>query len=240
VHRKRVLAIEPSTRRLRVSLAEESTSSFRSLASISSPLPEPASLGSKWARALLEVISAILDEAQCGLLDIDLWAVGDGPGPGAWIARAHELTEKMAARTQRPWIAVSSLKTLAIEAAENAPLGAILVPMLSSNREHHVYAGIYAALGEPFAVELVQADAEYSIEQLRAELQAAKNTRLRGAAAGPTISLSRPTWFGIGAGWSEVAPQLAGVLSPLPQGKTLRPIDPSALMLAYAAAGAAS
>jgi tRNA threonylcarbamoyladenosine biosynthesis protein TsaB len=103
------------------------------------------------------------------LPDVDGYAVGIGPGSFTGLRIGLATWKGLAYANQRPIAGASSLAAMALEAAEGAPEGTLLVPLLDA-RKGEVYAGFYAAVAggvEPLLPEAALAPAAL-LERLQA------------------------------------------------------------------------
>jgi hypothetical protein len=168
------------------------------------------------------------------LPDVDVWAVGSGPGPGPWISESINFMRRMANSTRRPLRELSSLKLLALGAFHGqAGLGAVVVPIQRSATPGRFWAGAYRP-GAP--LETVLEDKEYSLDGLReAIIKAKKSPSAKVRLSVPSLAVSAPSWMGIGSGYFELATDLRDVLAPLPPSEMERPLLPSTFMLAHEA-----
>src|SRR5262249_25695244 len=135
-----VLALDSSTIDVSLSVSEFANGEFLSLYSARFDLPHPSTQTSPGL-----VLSCLVGDAarEAGLKpnDVDVWAVGLGPGTGAWIDPSVEFMRRLAAGTGRPLGVISSLETLAVEAFQVKPgVGSVVVAILPSHRERHFYA----------------------------------------------------------------------------------------------------
>jgi tRNA threonylcarbamoyladenosine biosynthesis protein TsaB len=91
------------------------------------------------------VLLEILAEQGRGIEEVDAYCVGLGPGSFTGLRIGLATWKGLAYAQERPLAGVSSLAALALAAADVAPPGALLVPLLDA-RKSEVYAGFYRAL----------------------------------------------------------------------------------------------
>ena len=77
-------------------------------------------VGRHHSEKLLPMVQSVLDEAGCGLSDMDAFACGVGPGSFVGVRVGVGVVKGMALALDRPCIAVSSLELLARGVALNA------------------------------------------------------------------------------------------------------------------------
>ncbi len=98
--------------------------------------------GAKLPGALRDLLVA----ADLKLPDIEGYAVGLGPGSFTGLRIGLATWKGLAYANRRPIAGASSLAAMAAQAAEQAPAGALLGPLLDA-RKGEVYAGFYRAAG---------------------------------------------------------------------------------------------
>jgi len=150
------------------------------------------------------------------LAEVEAYAVGLGPGSFTGLRVGLATWKGLAYANRRPIAGVSSLAALALAAAEAAPPGALLLPLLDA-RKGELYAGFYRVTGS--GVEAEQPDAALGPQAL-----------LERAAA---LSLAGRATVAFGEGYEAYRAQLAGKLPGLPG----VPATPPALAVARLAAG---
>lgn len=163
--------------------------------------------GAKLPGALVDLLVA----ADLVLPDVEAYAVGLGPGSFTGLRVGLATWKGLAYANRRPIAGASSLEAMAAGAAERAPAGSLLVPLLDA-RKGEVYAGFYRA-GEG-RLAAVRPEAALSPAALVGELAGL------GAA------------LGFGEGYQAYRAELAEALPPLAGG----PATPSAFRVAALAA----
>jgi tRNA threonylcarbamoyladenosine biosynthesis protein TsaB len=102
------------------------------------------------------VIGDLLLACDKKVRELDGFAVGLGPGSFTGLRIGLATFKGFAYANRRPIAGVSSLASMALAAGDDAPAGALLVPLLDARRGE-VYAGFYRRQGE--AVVAVRPDA---------------------------------------------------------------------------------
>jgi tRNA threonylcarbamoyladenosine biosynthesis protein TsaB len=156
-------------------------------------------------------LSQLLEALGRRLPEVEGYAVGLGPGSFTGLRIGLATWKGLAYANRRPIAGASSLAAMALEAAEAAPPGAVLVPLLDA-RKGEVYAGFYRA--SPGGVEAVAPEAALSPPALLDRV-----APLGGA-------------VGFGEGFDAYEGDLAAALPRLPDG----PATPSAAAVARLAA----
>lgn len=108
--------------------------------------------GGRLPGALVE----LLDADGLRLPDVEGWAVGLGPGSFTGLRIGLATWKGLAYANRRPIAGASSLAAMALAAAEDAPAGAVLVPLLDA-KKGEVYAGFYRAAGGTLEAVLPEA-----------------------------------------------------------------------------------
>jgi tRNA threonylcarbamoyladenosine biosynthesis protein TsaB len=209
-----VAAVDTATLTLSCALVELSPSGPSLLAERTehSPArPPPGGPAGGHGVKLPGALKDLLVAADLKLPDIEAYAVGLGPGSFTGLRIGLATWKGLAYANRRPIAGVSSLAAMAAQAAEHAPAGALLVPLLDA-RKGEVYAGFYrAAAGR---IETVDPEAALAPTALL--------DRLAGLGAA----------VGFGEGYQAFRVELATALPPLAGG----PATPSAFQVAALAA----
>jgi tRNA threonylcarbamoyladenosine biosynthesis protein TsaB len=92
------------------------------------------------------VIGDLLLASQRKLPDVEGYAIGLGPGSFTGLRIGLATFKGFAYANRRPIAGASSLASMALAAASEAPPGALLVPLLDA-RKGELYAGFYRAEG---------------------------------------------------------------------------------------------
>lgn len=130
----RVLAVDTSTSVTAVAVTEGA----RVLAEDATPSQE------RHGAVILPRIQAVLASASLQLADVDLLAVGIGPGSFTGLRVGLATVKGLAFALAKPVCGVSSLETIACAALERAPQAAVLIDAF----KNEVYAGVYGRLAE--------------------------------------------------------------------------------------------
>lgn len=209
-----VAAVDSATLTLSCALVELSPSGPSLLAERTehSPAKAPAGgpaggHGAKLPGALRDLLVA----ADLRLPDVEAYAVGLGPGSFTGLRIGLATWKGLAYANRRPIAGASSLAAMAAQAAEGAPAGALLVPLLDA-RKGEVYAGFYRAAGG--RLDAVRPEAALSPTALLDQL----------AGLGAAV--------GFGEGYQAFRVELSAALPPLASG----PATPSAFQVAALAA----
>ena len=209
-----VAAVDTATLTLSCALVELSPSGPSLLAERTehSPArPPPGGPAGGHGAKLPGALHDLLVAADLRLPDIEGYAVGLGPGSFTGLRIGLATWKGLAYANRRPIAGASSLAAMALQAAEQAPPGALLVPLLDA-RKGEVYAGFYRA-------------ASGRVEAVHPE-----------AALAPTALLDRLAGLGaavgFGEGYEAFHVELAASLPPLAGG----PATPSAWQVAVLAA----
>jgi len=209
-----VAAVDTATLTLSCALVELSPSGPSLLAertehSPAKPPPggPPGGHGVKLPGALNDLLVA----ADLKLPDIEAYAVGLGPGSFTGLRIGLATWKGLAYANRRPIAGASSLAAMAAQAADQAPEGTLLVPLLDA-RKGEVYAGFYRAAARRMVA--VHPEAALAPTSLLDRL----------AGLGPAV--------GFGEGYQAFRVELASALPPLAGG----PATPSAFQVAALAA----
>ncbi len=120
------------------------------------------------------VIGDLLLASQRKLPDIEGYAIGLGPGSFTGLRIGLATFKGFAYANRRPIAGASSLASMALAAAPEAPSGALLVPLLDA-RKGELYAGFYRAEGT--GVVAVRPDAALPAAALLEAVRALTNGR---------------------------------------------------------------
>jgi len=93
------------------------------------------------------VIGDLLVACEKKLLDIEGYAIGLGPGSFTGLRIGLATFKGFSYANRRPIAGASSLASMALAAAPDAPAGTLLVPLLDA-RKGELYAGFYRVEGE--------------------------------------------------------------------------------------------
>jgi tRNA threonylcarbamoyladenosine biosynthesis protein TsaB len=173
--------------------------------------PPPGGPAGGHGAKLPGALEHLLVAADLKLPGIEAYAVGLGPGSFTGLRVGLATWKGLAYANRRPIAGASSLEAMAAQAAEHAPEGALLVPLLDA-RKGEVYAGFYRAT----AGRLSAAHPEVALPP------AALVARLSGLGAA----------LGFGEGYQAYRAELSAALPPLAAG----PATPSAFQVAALAA----
>jgi hypothetical protein len=202
--------------------------------SLASSTSEALPMGPTMSRALAELAIG----AGATMNDIALWVWGRVPGAGPETEAALTFLRKIATQLGRPVVEVSSLEVMAIEVFRmNFGLNGVIVPILPGTRAGYFRAGAYqlAEKTPQSAPRVILHDKEYSIDQLKAALIAAKKAPAsRPRLMGPSLAMA-PAWVGCGVGYLRVAEALREILRPVDLTNALPVFSPSLATLAHTA-----
>jgi tRNA threonylcarbamoyladenosine biosynthesis protein TsaB len=143
-----IASLDTASLTLSVALSELGAEGLRLVAERSvraSAKPGPQGPTGGHGGRLPGVLLEILSEQGRGIEEIDAYCVGLGPGSFTGLRIGLATWKGLAYAQQRPLAGVSSLAALALAAADVAPPGALLVPLLDA-RKAEVYAGFYRPL----------------------------------------------------------------------------------------------
>ena len=200
-----VAAVDTSTLTLSCALVELSSSGASLVAERTEHAPArppPGGPAGGHGVKLPGALHDLLVAADLKLPEIEGYAVGLGPGSFTGLRIGLATWKGLAYANRRPIAGASSLAAMAAHAAEQAPAGTLLVPLLDA-RKGEVYAGFYRAAGG--RVEAARPEAALSPTALKDLLAGL------GAAAG------------FGEGYQAFRVELAPALPPLPGGPPTPP-----------------
>lgn len=158
-----IAAVDSATLTLSCALVEAAPGAPpRTVAARDERAPATGAQGGHSARlpgALIELLAA----NGLTLADVEGWAVGIGPGSFTGLRIGLATLKGLAYGQRRPIAGASSLAAMALAASQDAPAGAVLVPLLDA-RKGEVYAGFYRVI--PGGVESVHPDSALSPDAL--------------------------------------------------------------------------
>jgi tRNA threonylcarbamoyladenosine biosynthesis protein TsaB len=169
-----VAALDTATLTLSAALLEVEEAAVSVLAERTEHQPSRALAGAPIGHSarLPAVIGDLLLACEKKLSEIQGYAIGLGPGSFTGLRIGLATFKGFSYANRRPIAGASSLASMALAAAPEAPAGTLLVPLLDA-RKGEIYAGFYRVEGE--GVVAVQPDAVLQAPALLAATRALTN-----------------------------------------------------------------